>query len=119
MGHGGDVEELVHVWRAQARWLLDAVGWGGEQFAHRRFKSGVSLAAVGADRRPLRRHRGQRARLGGGRGGARGRAGPRSRGARPRRLRRTIAEERNPGGTGDAGRRSANAGAGVPLGRRQ
>ncbi|MCP3962278.1 MAG: Mur ligase [bacterium] len=42
--HGGDVEELVHAWRTHARRMLDAVGWGDEQLAHRRFASGVSLA---------------------------------------------------------------------------
>ncbi len=39
-----DAERLVDGWRKHARRVLDAVGWSGEDLAHRRFRSGVSLA---------------------------------------------------------------------------
>jgi cyanophycin synthetase len=43
LGHGPAAEALIAAWRRQARRMLDAVGWRGEEIAVRRFASGASL----------------------------------------------------------------------------
>jgi cyanophycin synthetase len=42
-GGGKEAEALIAAWRRQARRMLDAVGWRGEEIAVRRFASGASL----------------------------------------------------------------------------
>ncbi len=44
VGDGDDAGRAVEVWRRQARRILDAVGWGREDVAHRRSHGGLSLA---------------------------------------------------------------------------
>jgi cyanophycin synthetase len=41
---GAGAEATIAAWRSQARRLLDAVGWRGEELYVRRFRSGASLA---------------------------------------------------------------------------
>lgn len=39
-----DVDDLIGRWRKEARRVLDAIGWEGEQTIERRFEGGVNLA---------------------------------------------------------------------------
>ena len=39
----GDAEPVIAAWRRAVRRLLEAVGWGGEEIASRRFAGGASL----------------------------------------------------------------------------
>jgi UDP-N-acetylmuramyl tripeptide synthase len=43
LDHGRVAEALIAAWRRQARRMLEAVGWRGEEIAVRRFASGASL----------------------------------------------------------------------------
>ena len=42
-GEDGEVRALVRVWEEVVRDVLDAVGWGAEETATRRFRRGASL----------------------------------------------------------------------------
>ncbi len=62
-----EAERAVAAWRAQVRRFLDALGWEREEAAARLFPGGATLAITAPIDKPVRRDRGQRSGVDGGR----------------------------------------------------